>query len=136
MLMAAYSQDLRDRVLRGIERGESPSSIAARLEVSRMWVYQVKQRFEREGRRTSHAVGGYRKSRLAPLEQVLRSWIKAQPDLTLHDMCERLKEEHGVEIKPPALWHQLNNWKLSYKKNSARSRARQRRRSGGQAQVD
>lgn len=33
-MMAAYSQDLRDRVLKGLERGEGPTSIARRLEVS------------------------------------------------------------------------------------------------------
>jgi hypothetical protein len=42
--MAAYSQDLRDRVLRGLERGEGATSIARRLEVSLRWVYHVKDR--------------------------------------------------------------------------------------------
>jgi hypothetical protein len=37
--MEAYSQDLRDRVLRALERGERPVDIARRLEVSRIWVY-------------------------------------------------------------------------------------------------
>jgi hypothetical protein len=30
--MAAYSQDLRDRVLQGLERGEGATSIARRLD--------------------------------------------------------------------------------------------------------
>ena len=41
--MHAYSQDLRDRVLRALERGERPSDIARRLEVSRVWVYDVSE---------------------------------------------------------------------------------------------
>ena len=36
--MQAYSQDLRERVLRAVERGESPTEIARRFEVSRVWV--------------------------------------------------------------------------------------------------
>ena len=36
--MNAYSQDLRDRVLRALERGERPTAIADRFEVSRVWV--------------------------------------------------------------------------------------------------
>ncbi|MDR0250277.1 MAG: IS630 transposase-related protein, partial [Burkholderiales bacterium] len=36
--MAAYSQDLRDRVLSALERGERPTEIARRFEVSRRWV--------------------------------------------------------------------------------------------------
>ncbi|MCW8186959.1 IS630 transposase-related protein, partial [Verminephrobacter eiseniae] len=40
--MQAYSQDLRDRVLKAIEQGDRPTDIAKRFEVSRVWVYQVK----------------------------------------------------------------------------------------------
>ena len=57
-VMAAYSQDLRDRVLRGLERGEGATSIARRLEVSLRWVYHVKARFEHKGARGSAQVGG------------------------------------------------------------------------------
>jgi len=125
--MAAYSQDLRDRVLSGLARGDRPADIARRLEVTRVWVYQVKGRYESSGERCSHRVGGYRRSRLADKESLLRGWVKAEADLTLAEMCERLAE-HGVEIKVPALWHQLDKWKLSFKKNPARQRARARRR--------
>jgi transposase len=129
--MQAYSQDLRDRVLRALERGERPSQIARRFEVSRIWVYQVRIRFKKSGLRSSLAVGGYRRSRLAGLEGVLRKWIAAQPDLTLAELCERLRTKQGVSIKGPALWHQLDKWKLTFKKNPARQRARAQRRASG-----
>lgn len=126
--MHAYSQDLRDRVLGALERGERPSAIAKRFEVSRVWVYQVKARLLAAGERGSRPVGGYRVSRVAHLEATLRAWIKTQPDLTLVELCERLAERQGIQIKPPALWHQLDKWQLSFKKNAARQRARTRRR--------
>jgi transposase len=133
--MGAYSQDLRDRVLRGLERGEGPTAIARRLEVTRAWVYQVKDRFEKAGERCSHPLGGYRRSRVAGKEDLLRKWIKAQPDLTLEQMCERLAEQ-GVSIKPPALWHQLDKWGLTFKKNRSRQRAGARGRASGQGTVE
>lgn len=126
--MHAYSQDLRDRVLGALERGERPSAIARRFEVSRVWVYQVQARWREQGERSSRPVGGYRVSRIAHLEPTLRAWIKAQPDLTLAHLCARLAKDQGVQIKPPALWHQLDKWRLSFKKNAARQRARTRRR--------
>jgi transposase len=126
-LMAVYSQDLRDRVLNALERGDRPTDIAARYEVSRRWVYQVRERFDKQGKRTPLQIGGYRRSRAAHLEQTLRSWIQEQADLTLVEMCERLAHE-GVQIKVPALWHQLNRWGLSFKKNLTRQPARTRRR--------
>jgi len=39
--MKAYSQDLRDRILGAVERGERTVDIARRYEVSRVWVYRV-----------------------------------------------------------------------------------------------
>ncbi len=128
--MQAYSQDLRDRVLRAVERGESPTQIARRFEVSRVWVYQVSDRFEATGQRSSLQVGGYRRSRVADQEATLRAWLKLEPDLTLAELCERLAEQ-GIQIKVPALWHQLNKWNLSFKKNAARQRASTRRRATG-----
>lgn len=128
--MQPYSQDLRDRVLRAVERGESPTDIAARFEVTRVWVYQVAARFRETGERSSLRLGGYRRSRVADLEPTLRGWLKQEPDLTLAELCERLARQ-GVEIKVPALWHQLNKWNLSLKKNPARQRARARGRAAG-----
>jgi transposase len=68
------------------------------------------------------------------MEQTLRSWIKEQADLTLAQLCERLAEQ-GIQIKAPALWHQLNKWGLSFKKNAARQRARASRRTAGSASM-
>lgn len=134
--MRAYSQDLRDRVLRALERGERPTDIANRLEVSCGWVHQVRRRLRSEGRRTSLPIGGHRKSLVAPLEAVIRAWVADKPDVTLAEICERLARENGIAIKVPALWHQLNKWGLSYKKNSARKRARTARRAAGAARME
>ena len=133
--MAAYSQDLRDRVLNGLERGEGATSIARRLEVSLRWVYHVKGRYEQNGERTSLKLGGYRRSCVAGMEPQIREWIKAEVDLTLSELSERLAE-HGVVIKVTALWHQLDKWDLSLKKTRSGSRARARRRANSTNPVE
>jgi transposase len=128
--MQSYSQDLRDRVLRALARGEGPSAIAERFEVSRFYVYQVRDREQETGVRSSFQIGGHRRSRVEEAEPVLRRWIAAQPGLTLEELRERLASQ-GIEIKIGALWHQLNKWNLTFKKNAARQRARARGRAGG-----
>ena len=133
--MRAYSQDLRDRVLRAVERGDRPAEIARRFEVSRVWVYQVRDRWQREGSRSSLRIGGHRRSCLAGMEAQVRAWIEAEVDLTLAEICSRLSHEAGIQIKVPALWHQLDKWNLTLKKNPARQRARSSRRSGGALSV-
>jgi transposase len=132
--MHAYSQDLRDRVLRALERSERPTAIARRFEVSRMWVYRVRERWQKAGVRSSLPMGGYRRSRVAALEPLVRNWIEEQADLTLAETCARLAAR-GVTIRVPALWHQLDKWGLTFKKNPARQRARARRRAAGAPRV-
>jgi|SRR5579862_8351323 len=82
--MQSYSQDLRDRVLRALARGDGPSAIAERFEVSRFYVYQVRDREQQTGVRSSFQIGGHRRSRLQDAEPVLRRWIAAEPGLTRH----------------------------------------------------
>jgi transposase len=133
--MQSYSQDLRDRVLRALARGEGPSAIAERFEVSRFYVYQVRDREQETGVRSSFQIGGHRRSRVQDAEPVLRRWIAAEPGLTLEELRERLAEQ-GIAIKIGALWHQLNKWNRTFKKNAARQRARARGRAGGTSRVD
>ena len=61
--------------------------------------------------------------RLAEKEPVLRAWIATEPSLTLAELQQRLMQ-HGVSIKIGTLWHQLNKWSLTLKKNSVRQLAR------------
>jgi transposase len=132
--MQSYSQDLRDRVLWALDRGERPTAIARRLEVSRVWVYQVREREQKTGQRSSFQIGGHRRSRVAEMEPVLRAWIEQESGLSLAELCQRLVEQ-GVSIKIGALWHQLNKWHLTFKKNAARQRARTRGRAAGAPSV-
>jgi transposase len=133
--MQPYSQDLRDRVLWALGRGERPTSIARRLEISRAWVYRVRDREQKTGKRTSFRIGGHRRSRAADLKSEICAWIEREPDLSLAELCERLAK-HGVVIKTGALWHQLNKWNLTFKKNPARQRARTRGRATGAPRAD
>ena len=133
--MQSYSQDLRDRVLRALARGDGPSAVARRFEVSRFYVYQVRDREQETGVRSSFQIGGHRRSRLEEAEPTLRAWIAAEPGLTLEELRERLALQ-GIATKTGALWHQLNKWNLTFKKNAARQRARARGRADGAARME
>ena len=50
---------------------------------------------------------------LAGLEAQVRAWIEAEVDLTLAEICSRLSQQAGIQIKVPALWHQLDKWNLT-----------------------
>jgi transposase len=124
--MRAYPLKKRNRVLWELDNGHSPTEIACKLGVSRVWVYKVKRRFLERQERGSLRVGGYRRSRLAGMESTLSGWIAAAPTLTLAQMQELL-EDAGVSVTIGALWHQLNKWNLTYATNARRRRAQSRR---------
>jgi len=90
--MRSCSQDSRDRVLGALARGESPSAITRRFEVSRFYVCPVRDREQETGVRSSFQMGGHRRSRLQAAEPGLRGWIAAEPGLTLAELQERLAE--------------------------------------------
>jgi len=115
--------------------GEGPSAIARRFEVSRFYVYQVRDREQETGVRSSFQIGGHRRSRLEAAEPALRNWIAAEPGLTLAELQERLAAQ-GITTWIGALWHQLNKWNLTFKKKPARQRARTRGRVGSAAGMD
>jgi transposase len=81
--MQSYSQDLRDRVLRALHRGERPMAFARRLEVSRVRVHRVRGREQKTGQRNSYQIGGQRRSRIAEMAPVLRAWIEQEPGTEL-----------------------------------------------------
>ena len=120
--MAAYSQDLRDRVLAACLRGERPVEVADRFEVSRAWVYRVWQRYKTDGQTKPMKIGGYRRSKLEGHDHLLQRWIQEQPDLTLAEICRKLAKETGIKIGPSALWYRLNALGYTFKKNGGRSR--------------
>jgi transposase len=122
-------------VLGALARGEGPSAIARRDEVSRFYVYQVRDREQESGVRTSFQIGGHRRSRLQEAEPTLRAWIAAAPGLTLAELRQKLESE-GISTKIGALWHQLNKWNLTFKKNAARQRAGTRRRSASAPRME
>ena len=132
--MQSYSQDLRDRVLRALARGEGPSAIARRFEVSRFYVYQVRDREQETGVRSSFQIGGHRRSRLRKRSRFARlDRSRAGAD---SGGVARAVGAQGIAIKIGALWHQLNKWNLTFKKNAARQRARARGRAGSAARME
>lgn len=107
---AAYSQDLRDRVIRAYERGMPTAEIARVFDVSPAWARRVKQRLRDSGEASPRKTGspGVRKvdrERLAAL-------VREQPDATLKELRERL----GVRCGESTICTVLKTLGLSFKK--------------------
>lgn len=114
-----YSQDLRDRVLKG--KG-SIRAVAERLSVSPSYVSKVSSRFRQTGQRTTKPRGGQRKAILAGREELLRQHLEAVVDATLEELRNWLLAKHDIRISMGALWNTLDRMGLRFKKKRSRRR--------------
>jgi transposase len=115
----AYSDDLRRTLLEAHEQGEgSLAELAKRFRVSEGWAYKIWAR-SRTGK-TERPVGGKRgrKSRITiAVMEYLRSRVKEQPDRTLGELQEDLRNDQDVEIGITWLWMVLREMGLRLKKS-------------------
>ena len=122
--MAAYSQDLRQRVLDAIARKEgSVRQIARRFVVSLSFVVRLLQLHRRTGSIDPKPPGGGHPAALAPddLER-LQELVRQQPDATLEELRQRL----GVSCSLTTIWRALEKLRLPRKKKVFRATERDR----------
>lgn len=118
-MAAAYSVDLRARVLQDADAGLSSKALAERYHVSRAWVDALKLR-----RRETGAIGPrkqttFRARVLAGQDDRLAALITARPDATLTELREALPTTAGLST----LWRAIDRLGFTVKKNGTRRRA-------------
>ena len=116
--MAAYSMDLRKRVLRGWDAGLDAERVAAKYEVSRAWVHRLVQRRRETGSIAPRKQTKFRRRVLAGQETRLAALITAQPDATLAELRDALPTTAALST----LWGAIKRLRLTVKKNGTRRR--------------
>jgi transposase len=118
--MAAYSLDLRKRVVGAYDRGVAPTEVAARFEVSLAWVYRLVQRRRATGSLAPRKQTKFRRRSLSAEEEArLVALISARPDSTLAELQQALPTRAALST----LWRTIDRLGLTVKKNRTRGRA-------------
>ena len=107
---AAYSQDLRDRVIAAHDGGMKTKRVAELFRVSPSWVRRVMQRRREHGEQSPRPRGGATVIKI-DLDQ-LRQLVQQQPDATVRQLHERL----GIKCSLSAVDMALCRMGLSFKK--------------------
>jgi len=96
--MAAYSLDLRKRVLRAWDSGMKPEVIATTFDVSVAWAYRLVQRRRETGSIAPRQQTKFRGRALSSREEErLVALITARPDATLAELQHRAADPRRVE---------------------------------------
>jgi transposase len=117
-MAAAYSMDLRERVMKDADAGFPSKELAERYHVSRAWVDALKQRRRETGSIAPHKQTKFRRRVLEGQEDRLRTLVTAQPDATLAELRDALRTSAAVST----VWRELNQLDLTVKKNRTRRR--------------
>jgi transposase len=96
--MRAISNDLRLRIIEAIQKNEeSQPEIAERFSVSLSFIEKLWHRFRQTGSYQPKPHGGGQTRVLKKAEQLIRARVKAQPDITLAELVERIAAATGTE---------------------------------------
>jgi transposase len=117
--MAAYSLDLRKRVLGAWDRGLKADAVATTFEVSPAWVYRLVQRRRETGVIAPRKQTKFRRRALsAQQEERLVALITARPDATLVELQAALPTTAALST----LWRTIDRLGITVKKNGTRRR--------------
>ena len=126
--MKAYSIDLRERAVSSVERGECTIPEAARrynVSEPSLERWLARKRTTGSCAPLPHAGGVARK--LAAAATVIRGAVKAQPDATLQELCERVEQETQIKSDPSMMCRELVRLKLPLKKSRSTPASGRRR---------
>ena len=125
----AYSQDLRERVIKTALGGVSIRQAAARygvgISTAVLWVRRA-----RSGEVAARRQGQPRGSKLDAHAAFLLELTEATSHISLQEMQAKLREERGVSAGIGTLWRFFHARAITVKKNRSRLRARPARCQG------
>src|SRR6185503_17405428 len=117
--MAAYSLDLRKRVVRAFDRGTSAAAVAEQFDVSLAWVHRLVQRRRETGSIEPRKQTKFRRRALSTAEEArLIFLITVPPDATLAELQQALPTRAALST----LWRTIDRLGLTVKKNGSRRR--------------
>jgi transposase len=114
------SNDLRERVVAAVARGESCRAVSSRFGVAVSSVVKWSQRYRATGSVAPGKMGGHRKPVLTPHRSFILERISQTPHLTLHGLKAELAAR-GIKVSHNAVWTFLRREGLRFKKNTVRA---------------
>ena len=103
-MTAPFSLDLRQRIVRAVEKGSSIRQAAARYEVSPSAAVKLMRRLRETGSVTPDRIGGHRRPVLELHQDLLRSLVEGKSGLTLAEIQAELRMR-GIVVQALSTIH-------------------------------
>jgi transposase len=126
--MKPYSQDLREKVMAAVAAGKQPNwQIAETFGISESTIEKWTRRERETGSVAASPHGGGTDRVLAAHGAFLRAVVKAQPDITLDELSERVAQELKLAVSPSMVSRELTRLHLPRKKRVSTTASARRR---------
>lgn len=121
--MKAISEDLRNRIVVLISKGESQRQIANRLMISQGTVWKINKLYKTTGKVEVRPRPGRPRSFKGRSLRALEKYVIKQPDATLAEIETHFKNRN-IPCSSTSIKNAFRLLKISYKKNSLCASAR------------
>jgi transposase len=123
----AYSEDLRERVVRAVERGDrTQQTVAEDFEVSLSFVEETWRRYRETGSCAVKVWTHGPKPKLSERSEQVRAEVATHPDVKLEQLCERVPVADGSRVSVSAMSRMLRRLKITRKKSNSMPASRRR----------
>jgi len=96
--MKAYSEDLRERIVRAVDGGMAKSRAARTFSVSLATVKNYVRQLHHTGSLAPKPIPGRPREIGPDQEAALVAQLRTQPDATLEEHCQRWEKEQGARL--------------------------------------
>jgi transposase len=101
--MKAYSQDLRQRVLRAVDQGDTQAEIAKTFAVSVATIKRYLKQQRESGHVRPKAIPGRAAKKGAALDAGLLRQLEAHRDATLEEHCRLWEAEYDMQVSTASI---------------------------------
>jgi transposase len=123
----ALSMDIRKKVIKAIAGGMSRRQAAARFDIGPATAVRWAKRVEISGSVAPSRMGGDRRSRrIEAHAEFILAQLEEQPDLTILELREKIREHHGVGFGHATVWRFLARHKITRKKKTGHASEQER----------
>jgi len=103
MSMKAYSQDLRQRILRAVDQGTSQAEVAKTFAVSVPTIKRYLKQRRESGHVLPKAIPGRPAKKGALLQANLLAQLETHPDARREEHCQLFEARYGIKVSPASI---------------------------------
>ncbi|QPC91601.1 IS630 family transposase [Mesorhizobium sp. INR15] len=123
----SLSEDLRARVVAAVDGGLSRRAAAARFGVAAASAVRWVREWRASGSTCAKPQGGDRRShRVEAYRDILLAAIERRVDITLVELAELLRQEHGASFATSTIWRFLDRHSMTFSKKTAHASEQER----------